>query len=169
MLNLEVGRGSVNSLNWGWFFLRFTILSTILTTLFLSQRFWYRSIWRLTANWGTLWLRVLIRLAYIAALVLIILATLDSFRMGRHGHLVPRGSLITVLAGLWFFSAVLAYLAVKLVRAVGLLWTRVRHGFQARSTGVAAPSPADPTHGSGRVQYSGCATRAAELLPAPAR
>jgi predicted MPP superfamily phosphohydrolase len=156
-------------LNWGWFLLRFVILSTILTTLFLSQRFWYRSIWRLTANWGTVWLRVLIRLAYIAALLLIIAATLDSFRMGRHGHLVPRGSMITVLAGLWFFSALLAFLAVKLVRGLDILWTWARKGFHAqRQTGKSSGE----AHSSSRIPTSAgsaLSPAAAEVLPDPSR
>jgi uncharacterized protein len=152
-------------LNWGWFLLRSIILLTILTALFLSQRFWYRSLWRLTANWGTTWLRVFIRLSYVVALVWIMVATADSFRMGRHGHLVPRGNLITVLAGLWFFSAVLAYLAIKLVRGIDLLWTWVRHGFHTHS----APGTI-PEAEKGALESENPETpAAAELLPDPSR
>src|SRR5258708_23948299 len=43
--------GEGNAVNWDWFFLRNGILLTLLTALFLSQRFWYRSLWRMTANW----------------------------------------------------------------------------------------------------------------------
>jgi len=152
-------------LNWGWFLLRSIVLLTVLTALFLSQRFWYRSLWRLTANWGTTWLRVFVRLSYVVALVLIILATADSFRMGHHGHLVPRGNLITVLAGLWFFSAVLAYLAIKVVRGLDLLWTWVRHGFPTHSGPAAERAASEPE----AQAASDVASDSAELLPDPSR
>ena len=153
-------------MNWGWFLLRSIILVTILTTLFLSQRFWYRSLWRLTASWGTKWLRVLIRLSYIVALVWIVFAVGDSFRMGKHGYLVPRGNLITVLAGLWFFSAGLAYLAIKLVRAIDLLWTWVRHALHAHSSsGNAGLARSTGTQSQGLSPDRA----AAELLPDPSR
>ena len=125
-------------MNWGWFFLRIAIFSTILTLLFLSQRFWYRSIWKMTANWGTIWLRILIRVAYVALFVLIIVSAADGFRMGHRGHLIPNDNLVTVFAGLWFSSALFAYFAVKLVRGIDRVWTLVRGGIFWRSTAFAA-------------------------------
>src|SRR5260370_27508045 len=116
-------RGSVN---WGWLLLRSTIALTILTTLFLSQRFWYRSIWRATANWRSVWLRVAMRLLYIALLVLIIGSTVAVFRMGRRPHLIPTYNLIEIFAGLWFTSALFAYLSVNVVRIFHLLRASMR-------------------------------------------
>lgn len=113
-------------MNWGWLFLRIIIGLTVLSTLFLSQRFWYRAIWRVTAHWASLSLRVFVRLFYIAALVLIIVSTAEAFRMGQRGHLVPDSRMIAVFAGLWFSSAFFAYLAVKLVRGIDQLWAWVR-------------------------------------------
>ena len=46
------------TVNWAFLFLRIAIGLSILTLLFLSQRFWYRSLWRMTSNWGQIWLRV---------------------------------------------------------------------------------------------------------------
>jgi uncharacterized protein len=43
-----------------------------------------------------------------------------------HGRIVPRGTMVTVLAGLWFFSALFAYLAVKLVHGLEHLWKWLR-------------------------------------------
>src|SRR5260370_11626467 len=91
-------RGSVN---WGWLLLRATIALTLLTTLFLSQRFWYRSIWRATANWRSVWLRVAMRLLYIALLVLIIGSTVDGLRMPRPPHPFPTCNPVHILSGLW--------------------------------------------------------------------
>src|SRR5260370_8358689 len=134
-------RGSVN---WGWLLLRSHIAFTILTTLFLSNRFWYRSIWRATANWRSVWLRVAMRLLYIALLVLIIGSTVDGFRMGRPPHLIPTDNLIQIFAGLWFTSALFAYLAVKLVRIVDRLWVSMRSA--APRTSAPAPPPTSPPH-----------------------
>jgi predicted MPP superfamily phosphohydrolase len=133
--------------NWGWLLLRSAIGLGILTLLFLSQRFWFRSLWRISANWGNPGLRVAVRSLYVIALVLVILATADGFRMGQ-GHIIPRGTLITILAGLWFFSALFAFLAVILVHSLDRLWTLLRRS--ARSTPAslrpvyAAPPAATP-------------------------
>jgi hypothetical protein len=159
--------------NWGWFFLRIGILSTILTLLFLSQRFWYRSLWRMTANWGTVWLRVLIRAAYVVLFVLIIVSTADGFRMGHHGHLIPSSNLVTVFAGLWFSSALFAYFAVKIVRLVERAWNLLRR--KGSSSSVAAVEGSG-THAraeqsqSGRARSSSETSQAAvEMVPDPSR
>src|SRR6267154_92657 len=98
----------------------------ILGTLFLSQRFWYRSIWRVTANWRTVWLRVTVRLIYISLLILTIGTAIDGLRMGHRPHLVPSKNAIEMFVGLWLISALFAYLALKLVRGVERLWASVR-------------------------------------------
>ena len=125
--------------NWSWILLRSAIGLTMLALLFLSQRFWYRAIWRVTSNWGSQGLRVAIRLFYIVALVLIIGATADSLRMER-GHLIPRGTMISVFAGLWFFSALFAYLAVKFVRGIDRIWAWLRSAYRLKKLGAPAQS-----------------------------
>jgi predicted MPP superfamily phosphohydrolase len=150
--------------NWAWFVLRSAIGLTILTTLILSQRFWYRSIWRVTARWRVVWLRVAVRLVYILALLLILAATADGFRMGHRGHLIPSDNLITIFSGLWFSSALFAYLAVKIVRGIERLWTWLQKTSrtkrtEARSTpdSPALPPAAPPP------------AHSFELLPDPSR
>lgn len=118
-------------MNWGWFFLRAAIVLAVLATFFLSQRFWYRAIWRVTSRWRRDWLRVAVRLAYVVTLVLIVVATAQGFSMGHRGRLIPRDTGITVFAGLWFSSAIFAYLAVKIVRGVDYLWQWFRQARQA--------------------------------------
>jgi uncharacterized protein len=154
-------------LNWGFLFLRIAIALTILGTLFLSQRFWYRALWRVTANWGSTWLRVSARLLYIFGLLLIILATAEGFRMGHRGHLIPNDDLITVLAGLWFSSALCAYLCVKLVRGIDRLWTWLRKIARVDSFGRALP----PQRASEEqpALASPTAIRAAEVVADPSR
>jgi uncharacterized protein len=158
-------------LNWGWFFLRIAIALTILTTLFLSQRFWYRALWRVTANWGSVWLRVFARLVYMVGLVLIIVATAEGFRMGHRGHLIPNDNMITVFAGLWFSSALCAYLAVKLVRSIDRLWTWLRNA-GADSSGRALPAAGVSTNPQTTPLSSASiapAPAATEMVPDPSR
>jgi uncharacterized protein len=125
--------------NWGWLLLRIALGLTVLTTLFLSQRFWYRAIWRASSRWSAAWLRVAVRLLYVLALLVVIAAIADGLRMGRRGHLIPRDAALGIFAGLWFSSAVFAFLAVKLVHAVDRGWTWLRKVFHARPGSHAAP------------------------------
>ncbi len=111
-------------MNWSWILLRGVVGLSIVGTLFFSQRFWYRTIWRVTSNWGRVWVRVAVRLVYLAGLLLIILAIADSMRQD-HGRILPNHSPVAAFAGLWFFSALLAYLGVKAVHALEWVWHRV--------------------------------------------
>jgi len=102
------------------------------------------------ANWGNAGVRVAVRALYVIALVLVILATADGVRLS-HGHIIPQGTLITVLAGLWFFSALFAFLAVILVHSLDRLWTLLRRFVRstpASAQHVHASSPAAALHGS---------------------
>ena len=153
-------------MNWGWLLVRVVIGLTILTTLFLSQRFWYRAIWRATANWRAVWLRVTARLIYIALLVLTIGSGVDTLRMGRHPHLIPTDNLIEMFAGLWIVSALFAYFAVKLVRGIERLWSSVRSVARRNS---APASNAVPKTGQPVPATLQAASAAAELLPDPSR
>jgi predicted MPP superfamily phosphohydrolase len=160
MVNLGFGYGSKNIVNWGWLFLRSAIGLTILTTLFLSQRFWYRAIWRTTSRWQSVWLRVVARLAYVVTLVLIIVATAQGFSMGRRGRLIPSDTPITVFAGLWFSSALFAYLAVKAVRGIDRVWTWLREASRAKA--AARPKNAPQSQSSPSAS-------SVEMVPDPSR
>jgi hypothetical protein len=129
-------------MNWGFLLLRIAIGLTILTLLFLSQRFWYRSLWCITANWGRVWLRVGARLAYVLLLLLVIVTMVQGLSLGRGGF-ARQSSTITILAGLWFFSALFAYLAVKMVHGVEGVWRRL-HAKAAKQT-VAPPQTRTPS------------------------
>ena len=154
-------------MNWGWIFFRIAFAWTVFSLLFLSQRHWYRLLWRSTANWKLTALRVGARLAYLVALLLVILAMADGLRMGHHGRIVPRGSMITVLAGLWISSALFAYLAIKLVRGLDRLWTWFRQ------TRASAGSPRHAALPQDRVPAPSLPVPAAavpvEMLPDPSR
>jgi predicted MPP superfamily phosphohydrolase len=96
----------------------------VLTLLYLSQRFWYRALWRVTSNWGRLGLRMGVRLLYLAGLVLIILTITDGLRQDR-GHILPPHSTLAAFVGLWFASALAGYLCVKVVHAIEWGWHRL--------------------------------------------
>lgn len=151
-------------MNWTWLLLRIVIGLSILSLLFFSQRFWYRAIWRTTSNWGSQSLRVAARLIYATLLVLIIGAMVDFFRMGR-GHILSGINIISVFAGLWFFSALFAYFAVKLVRGIDRIWAWLRAAYQLRANPAASPASASPATA---VPYSS-SPAAAELIPDPSR
>jgi predicted MPP superfamily phosphohydrolase len=113
--------------NLGWFLVRSVVVLGIATALFLSQRFWYRALWRVTSNWGRVWLRVGLRLLYIAGWVLFIVAATDALRQD-HGRILAHRSNIEAFAGLWFASALAAYGAVKAVHGIEWLWHKlVKH------------------------------------------
>ena len=94
-----------------------------MTVLFLSQRFWYRALWRVTGHWGRTTLRVGVRLLYLSGWLLIIATLADNIRED-HGRLMPHNSPISAFAGLWFASALFGYLAIKFVHAIEWLWHR---------------------------------------------
>jgi predicted MPP superfamily phosphohydrolase len=128
------------TVNWAFLFLRIAIGLSILSLLFLSQRFWYRSLWRMTSNWGQVWLRVAARLAYVLILLIVIATLFEAISLGR-GRIIPRASMIGVLTGLWFFSALFAYLAVKMVHGVDRVWRLLRS--LAANAASAAPASAN--------------------------
>jgi len=136
--------------NWGIILLRIGILCGIFTVLFLSQRFWYMTIWRVTANWGSTALRVAARIVYISALVAVVLVTADSFRMGRH-HVV-RGDFLSILAGLWFSSALLAYFSIKTVRGIERLWRWLHRSRRSRARAASGDSSPHATVPYARVE-----------------
>jgi predicted MPP superfamily phosphohydrolase len=151
------------TVNWGFFLVRAAIVFSILALLFLSQRFWYRALWRVTANWKSTALRVVARALYVTALILIILSAMDGFRMA-HGRVVPQGNMITIFAGLWFSSALFAYIAVKFVRGIDSVWRLVGRALRAKSESAAEKAS------SGAIGRKAISTSSGvELLQDPSR
>ncbi|HEX3544526.1 MAG TPA: metallophosphoesterase [Candidatus Acidoferrum sp.] len=160
-------------MNWAFFVVRFVIIAVVLSLFFFSQRFWHRAIWRSTANFRSQWLRVAARLLWLGMIFLVISAFIDGVRMG-HRHLIPRGTILPALVGLWFFSAVFGFVAVKFVRGVDLLWSRMRkngHGSEpatlAAQPGVslARAATVEKLRDPGRRYFFRAATAAAGAAP----
>jgi predicted MPP superfamily phosphohydrolase len=156
--------------NWAFFVVRFVIILGIFSLFFFSQRFWHRAIWRSTANFRSQWLRVAARLLWLGMIFLVVSAFVDGVRMG-HRHLIPRGTILPALVGLWFFSAVFGFVAVKLVRGLDLLWSRIRKGRQPVAAvpqpGVSLASAAsvEQLRDPGRRYFFRAATAAAGAAP----
>jgi uncharacterized protein len=158
--------------NWAFLVVRFVIILGILSVFFFSQRFWHRAIWRSTANFHSQWLRVAARLLWLTMIFLVISAFVDGVRMG-HRHLIPRGTILPALVGLWFFSAVFGFVAVKLVRGVDLLWSRIRRSVHPQAaTAVAQPdlrlagaASVEQLRDPGRRYFFRAATAAAGAAP----
>src|SRR5258708_12237787 len=104
MVSLYFALGGTDIVNWGFQLLRIVIGLSILTLLYLSQRFWYRALWRITSHWGRVTLRVGVRLAYVVLLLLVIVTMSQGLFFARGGF--PRQtSLIPLITALRFFSA----------------------------------------------------------------
>ena len=138
-------------MNWGWILLRVLVGLSLLTVLFLSQRFWYRALWRVTGHWGRTTLRLGVRLLYLAGLILIILTVADNLRQD-HSRLIPNHNPITSFTGLWFASALFGYIAIKFVHAIEWLWHRFHQ-----------PAPKDAS------QLSAHRRELEDLVPDPSR
>src|SRR5712691_231117 len=161
--------GGAVSVNWNFLLLRIAIALSILTMLYLSQRFWYRALWRVTSHWGRLPLRVGARLAYVALLLLVIVTMSQGLFFGRGGF-ARQSSLMTVITGLWFFSALFAFLAVKTVHGLERLW-RWLHAATARKAAPqqnateSTPEFADTVADPGRRYFFRAAATAAGAAP----
>jgi predicted MPP superfamily phosphohydrolase len=148
--------GDIITVNWGFFLLRVAIgLGALI--LFLSQRFWYRAFWRITSHWGRNSLRRGLRLAYVVLLLLMVVTMGRSLFLGR-AALTRQSSLITVVTGLWFFSALFAYLSVKTVHGLERIWRWLYAAAVKR-----APAP------SQNAGESASAIESAETVPDPGR
>jgi len=147
MVSLFFGLGGAITVNWGFLLLRIAIGLSILTLLYLSQRFWYRALWRVTAHWGRLPLRVGVRLAYIVLLLLTIVTLSQGLVFGRGGF-ARQSSVMTMITGLWFFSALFAYLSVKTIHGLERLW----RWLHAATSKEATPPPMSPQSTSASVE-----------------
>ena len=103
----------------------------------------------MSAHWRAGWLRMGVRILYGLALVFVILAVAGGFRMGTHGHLKQREAILAMFAGLWFSSALFAFLAVEIVHGVERIWNWYRKSrVGASATSSTAETPANAAHAS---------------------
>jgi predicted MPP superfamily phosphohydrolase len=155
--------------NLGWLLTRLVIGLGLLSLIVYSQYFWYRGLWRVTANWGSTTLRVTARLLCLALVAISALAIVDGIRMGS-SHWIPRGNIFPSFVGMWFTCAFFGFLAVQFVRGLERIWRRIARRVLARKQVKAAAAPAvretmelvaDP----GRRHFFKAATAAAGAAP----
>lgn len=163
------GRFLIHGVNVGWLVARFFIGLGLISLLAFSQYFWYRALWRVTANWQNTAPRVAARLFCLVLAVVCALALTDGMRMGKN-HWIPRGQIFPLFIGMWFTSAFFGFIAVKLVRGLELLWRwgvqRVRARLRERAAAKETPVGgmeilADP----GRRHFFKTATAVAGAAP----
>lgn len=119
-------------MNVSWLVARFLIGLGIFSLILYSQFFWYRGLWRVSANWRSTGLRIAARLACLVVVCVSALAFVDGLRMGR-SHWIPRGNIFPSFVGMWFTCALFGFLAVKSVRGVEILWRWATGRVKARS------------------------------------
>ncbi len=169
MISLGIGLGSAVTVNWGFLLLRIAVFLSILTLLYLSQRFWYRALWRVTSHWGRVSLRVGARIVYVTLLLWVIVTMALVLNLG-HGGFARQNSLITALTELWFFSALLAYFAVRTVHGVERVWRWLQTATAKKTVGPqsaaqSTPAPAETVADPGRRYFFRAATAAAGAAP----
>src|SRR6476661_327961 len=101
---LKVANTEAFGVNVGWLLARLVIGIGLLSLIVYSQYFWYRGLWRLSANWGSAALRVAARLFCLALVTVSAIAIVDGMRMGR-SHWIPRGNIFPSFVGMWFTCA----------------------------------------------------------------
>lgn len=125
-----------HGVNVGWFIARTLIGLGLISLLAYSQFFWYRGLWRVTANWRSTVLRVIARVVCLGLAIVCALALTDGLRMGKN-HWIPRGQIFPLFIGMWFTSAFFGFIAVKLVRVSEIAWgwakRRVRASLQQKA------------------------------------
>ncbi|HLZ12859.1 MAG TPA: metallophosphoesterase [Candidatus Acidoferrum sp.] len=156
-------------MNVGWLLARLVIGLGLLSLIIYSQYFWYRGLWRLTANWGSTALRVAARLFCLGLVTISTLAIVDAMRMGT-SHWIPRGNIFPSFVGMWFTCAFFGFLAVQFVRALERAWRLLAKRSKARKN--VAPVSTAPVRETaevvadpGRRHFFKAATAAAGAAP----
>ena len=156
-------------MNVGWLAARFLIGLGLFSLILYSQFFWYRGLWRVTADWRSTTLRVAARLACLGVGSVSMLAFVDAIRMGR-SHLIPRGNIFPSFVGMWFACAFFGFLAVKLVHGLEIAWRWAARRAKAGST-AEVPQPKTANNGPealadpSRRHFFKAATAAAGAAP----
>jgi len=105
--------------------MRVLVIVLIGSLLFLSQRFWFLSLWKLSERFRPFWKR-LVRGTALAALIFLIVGFVDRV-FGI--HLLRRGGVAGLVFGivqLWIISSVFAYLFFKVVQGLERAWYGIK-------------------------------------------
>jgi uncharacterized protein len=99
------------------------IFAGIIALLYLSQRFWFRSLWNISDKFRSRAAQKLVRGAAVAGLLLLIFSFLDRL-LGRSWIVHnPITRFLFTITQLWVVSSMMAYLFYVVVRAVEWIWS----------------------------------------------
>jgi hypothetical protein len=104
--------------------LRVTVILTVLSLVCLSQYFWFAAGWRLAGCVERAPLRWLARVAWGMALLAVLACSALWMFADEPPRLWPGSWRTFALLGLWFSTALLAWLLVKAVHVLGWVWSR---------------------------------------------
>jgi hypothetical protein len=138
--------------NWGFLLRLLALLLVVVFLIYRSQRFWLLGAWRLAGRVGRPRLRAFLRGAIYAALILVCVLLLAGI-VGTRQRLFTRSSTSGALAGLWFSTALLAYLAVKFVAGIEWMWNLIRSRFAHAPTASAEGAEAVEPELQGSRRY----------------
>jgi len=110
--------------------LRIGIFFTFIALLFLTQRFWFMSAWRLIAEITRPGLRNALQITWVCALIVFVLAFFDPL-LGHVLDKVGGGKWIIAAARIWLVASIFAFLAVQLVHGAGWIYGLIASGASA--------------------------------------
>ena len=125
-------------------FLRFGIFLTFLALLYLTQRFWFMSAWRLIGEITRPSLRSALQISWVVALIVFVVAFFDPL----FGHILSKvggGKWVIAAARVWLVASIFAFLAIQLVHGAAWIY------------GLLAPGASVPVNESRRnfFRYAG--------------
>jgi len=110
--------------------LRIGIFFTFIALLFLTQRFWFMSAWRLIAEITRPGLRNALQITWVCALIVFVLAFFDPL-LGHVLDKVGGGKWIIAAARIWLVASIFAFLAVQLMHGAGWIYGLIASGASA--------------------------------------
>jgi len=129
----------------------------VIAVLYLSQRFWFRSLWNLSERFHSQSAKKLVRGAAVAGLLLLVFSFLD--RTMGPGWLVHNvgARFLFAITQLWVLSSMLAYLFYVVVRTAEWIWSRAARLFHR--------APAPPLANEDRRAFFRYGARFAAAVP----
>jgi len=123
--------------------LRFVLLLPVFYILYRSQRYWSQKFWKLAGRVPYPVLRGVLRAAWLAGLVVVVLPGFLWFAAGARRPL--SASVLFAVSGLWLTSGLFAWIGVNLVDAMEKLWGRLWSRRRAAGSPAVLEAPANPS------------------------
>jgi predicted MPP superfamily phosphohydrolase len=135
---------------------RLFILFVFFGLIFLVQRFWFRTLWRVSGKFRSKALRLSVRGIFVAAFALLVLSFIERLSGTRFMPRVGLIALVVSLTQLWMFMSVLALVFFGAVKLIEHSW------FGAKDL-VTRSKPTEPEDHSRRTFFRSTARIAAAI------